>query len=401
MSDTGFFLLVFVAIGIGWLLGRFGGHKGHRTSFEKVPPGVYQGLNYLLSEKTDQGIEAFVEALEVNDSTLDTHVALGNLMRSRGEVDKAIRIHLNLLGHPGLTEQQQNNAHLELARDYQHAGVLDRAESLLQDLVQQSPGLRSKALTLLTDIYDEEKDWEQAVAAGEKILPDQSPAGAPGNGKAQNSMATRLAYYCCELASKALATGDGSAAVAQIKRAQQFDSQCVRAGLLEAEILEQQEKWRRSIQVLQGIAERNPAFIAVVLPALQRNYSSAGELPGLYRYLENFLARRKSTAAVLCLVDALYERGDVDRAGQLLASELQQHPTLLGMKRLLEISLESSVEDARRNLLGLQDVARQAREHKPAYRCDHCGFSGRQLHWQCPNCKGWGCVAPILGIDGD
>ncbi len=401
MSDAGSFLLVFVAIGIGWLLGRFGGFRKQRQNAENVPPGVYKGLNYLLSEKTDQGIEAFVESLEVSDATLDTHVALGKLMRSRGEVDKAIRIHLNLIGQSGLSRHQQHTAHLELARDYQHAGVLDRAESLLQDLVQQSPILRNKALTLLTDIYDEEKDWQQALAVGQKILPGANGPGSSGYGPAEARMANRLAHYCCELANGALAEGDTRAALAHITRAQQFDPLCVRAGLLEAEILERQDEPQKAIQVLEGITERHPTFIAPVLPALRRNYSRAGDLPGLYRYLEKFLDHRKSTAAVLCLVDALYEKGDVQQAGQLLASELQQHPTLLGMKRLLEISLESPIDDARRNLLGLQDVARRAREHKPAYRCDRCGFSGRQLHWQCPNCKNWGSVAPILGIDGD
>ncbi len=399
MSDTGFFVLVFIAVGIGWLLGRFTGLKGQHQTFDNVPPAVYKGLNYLLSEKTDQGIESFVEALDVNDATLDTHIALGNLMRSRGEVDKAIRIHLNLLDHPGLTRDQQDTAHLELARDYHKAGVLDRAESLLKDLMQQSPALRTKALVLLTDIYDEEKDWQQAVASGEQIL-SKRRIGSP-HGHGQHAMAGRLAHYCCELASEALKAGDSGEATRQIKKAQKFDPQCVRACLLEAEILEHQNQPRRAIQVLEGIAERNPSFIAVILPALKSSYSSAADMPGLHRFLENFLAHRKSTAVVLFLVDALYEQGDVDRAGQLLASELQQHPTLLGMKRLLEISLESSIDDARRNLLGLQDVARQAREHKPAFRCDNCGFSGRQLHWQCPNCKSWGSVAPILGIDGD
>jgi lipopolysaccharide biosynthesis regulator YciM len=174
----------------------------------------------------------------------------------------------------------------------------------------------------------------------------------------------------------------------------------VRAGLLEAKILEQQQP-QRAIMVLENIALRRPDFIAVILPALRRNYILAGDLAGLHRYLEEFLAQRKSTAAILCLVDDLYEQGHVHQAGQLLANELQQHPTLLGMNRLLEISLEASTDEARRNLLSLRDVARQAREHKPAYRCDKCGFAGQQLHWQCPNCKSWGSIAPILGIDGD
>lgn len=397
MPDTGIFFLVFIAIGIGWLLGRWVGIGGRQQAVDRVPPEVYKGLNYLLSEKSDEGIASFVAALDVNDATLDTHMALGNLMRSRGEVDKAIRIHQNLLDHPGLSPEQQNTAHLELARDYHKAGVLDRAENLLKGLVLQSSALRNKALLLLTDIYDEEKDWSQAVASGEQILPKRRLGSRT---YAQDTMANRLAYYCCELASSALAAGDTAEAEQQLARAQKFDPQCVRAGLLEAKMLEQQQP-QRAIMVLESIAQRRPEFIAVILPGLRRNYFLAEDLAGLHRYLEEFLAQRKSTAVVLCLVDDLYEQGHVHQAGQLLADELQQHPTLLGMNRLLEISLEASTDEARRNLLSLRDVARQAREHKPAYRCDKCGFAGQQLHWQCPNCKSWGSIAPILGIDGD
>lgn len=397
MPNTGIFFLVFTAIGIGWLLGRFVAIGGRQQVADSVPPEVYKGLNYLLKEKSDEGITAFVAALEVNDATLDTHMALGNLMRSRGEVDKAIRIHQNLLDHPGLSPEQQNTAQLALARDYQKAGVLDRAENLLQGLVEQSPTLRHKALVLLTDIYDEERDWPQAIASGEQILPKRRFGP---HTYAQEIMAGRLAYYCCELAGRALAKGETAEAAQQLAKAQKFDPHCVRAGLLEAKMLEQQHP-QRAIRVLESIAQRRPEFIAILLPALRRNYILAGDLPGLHRYLKNFLGQRKSTAAVLCLVDDLHQQGHVQQAGQLLADELQQHPTLLGMNRLLEISLEASTDEARRNLMSLRDVARQAREHKPAYRCDNCGFSGRQLHWQCPNCKGWGNIAPILGIDGD
>jgi lipopolysaccharide biosynthesis regulator YciM len=67
------------------------------------------------------------------------------VLRRRGEVERAIRIHENLLARPDLPQAQVHMAHLELARDYISAGLLDRAEKLLLDLVEESPSSATSA----------------------------------------------------------------------------------------------------------------------------------------------------------------------------------------------------------------------------------------------------------------
>jgi lipopolysaccharide biosynthesis regulator YciM len=394
----GVFILVVISIGIGWGLGRFSGSALRREQKEALPVSHYRGLNYLISEKSDQGIESFVNDLEVNSVTLETHIALGNLMRRRGEVDRAIRIHQNLLARASLTGEQQHSAHLELARDYQKAGLLDRAERLLLDLVTATQELRQKALVLLTDIYDEESEWQQAIAAGEKLVPKRRIGQ---RSFAQAAMARRLAYYCCELARTALESGDSGEASRQLKRAFSFDRQCVRAGMLEAELCLQQGHPRRAIAALERIAEQSPRFLVVLLPVLGRAYETLDDLPGLHRYLQVFLEQNHSTGVVLRIVDDLEKQGNGDRGAHFLAQQLSRHPSLRGMSRLLDLHLEAAQDENPGGLAGLRDVVKRLTDCKPVYRCDDCGFSGRQLHWQCPSCKKWGSVSPIRGLDGD
>src|SRR5713226_5888839 len=125
-------LLVPLAAGSGWLVARFD-QKRHAAARD-LPSAYFKGLNFLLNEQPDKAIEVFIQALEVNSETVETHLALGNLFRRRGEVERAIRIHQNLIARPTLDKNQRSQALLELGQDYLKAGLFDRAENLFLEL---------------------------------------------------------------------------------------------------------------------------------------------------------------------------------------------------------------------------------------------------------------------------
>ena len=124
----------------------------------------FRGVNYLLNEQPDKAIELFIRMLEVDSETVDTHLALGNLYRRRGEVDRAIRIHHNLIEGRSLGAEERSEALLELGQDYLSAGLLDRAEDVFQSLAEH-PVHGVQALRQLIDIYEQEQDWDQASPA--------------------------------------------------------------------------------------------------------------------------------------------------------------------------------------------------------------------------------------------
>ena len=92
----------------------------------------FHGINYLLNEQPDKAIEVFIKVLEVDSETVETHFALGKLYRRKREVDRAIRIHQNLVARATVSDEQRYEALLELAQDYLTAGLLDRAENLFR-----------------------------------------------------------------------------------------------------------------------------------------------------------------------------------------------------------------------------------------------------------------------------
>ena len=164
MDNLILYALIVGAIGIGWLLGR---RERTKTS-ETVGPNYYQGLNYLLNEEPDRAVTTFIENLEVNSDTLETHLALGGLLRRRGELDKAVVVHENILVHAKLSKNDMQGVQLELARDYLLAGLLDRAEELCVQLSQEPEtgkpdSIRRESLKITLEIYAREKEWSQAI----------------------------------------------------------------------------------------------------------------------------------------------------------------------------------------------------------------------------------------------
>ena len=88
----------------------------------QLPSQYYRGFNFLLDGEEDDAVDAFTEALAVNEDTLDTHIALGSVLRKRGEVDRAIALQERLVTDPR-AEDAQFREHLAMYRAARDGGA--------------------------------------------------------------------------------------------------------------------------------------------------------------------------------------------------------------------------------------------------------------------------------------
>src|SRR5712672_1595487 len=188
--------LVLAALVLGILAGHFGWGKRWPGPLSKLHPDYLTGLDYLVTEQPDRALDMFLKLMDANAETIETHFALGSLYRRRGEVERAIRIHQNLLARESLAPEHREQALLALAQDYLRAGLLDRAEVLFQQ-VSEVPRLRVSALDALRGVYERQHDWQQALGTYRQLARIKS---APARSVA--------AHYLCELASVAIERGD-------------------------------------------------------------------------------------------------------------------------------------------------------------------------------------------------
>jgi lipopolysaccharide biosynthesis regulator YciM len=396
VNDLLIFVLLFSAIAIGWWLGRRGAARALPST--EHPSQYYTGLNYLLDGRPDGAIDAFVDALEVNSETLETHLALGNLLRKRGEVDRAIRVHQNLLARPSLPREKVHQAHLELARDYISAGLLDRAERLLLDLVKESREQRVVSLRHLLEIYTSEKEWQKAIDAALQLLPRKTllgGAGAPHDSGKGQQVAVALAHFYCELAASKLAAGELPAARKLLDQALGQDGLCVRASIMLGEVEYKGGHYKQAVKALRRVRQQDLDYLPETVSPLRKCYQQLNDEGALKTYLRDCLGENPPPKLLLAVAEDICEAGGKEAAADFLSNRLAHQPSLRGLAKLIELQIDVADDKSSANLGLLQVLVNRLVNERPLYRCGHCGFSGRQLHWFCPGCQYWGTIKSI------
>ena len=382
-------LLLPVAAASGWIAARRSARRGEepRSSGCDNNPAYFRGLNYLLNEEPDKAIDVFVEMLEIDSETVETHLALGNLFRRRGEVERAIRIHQNLIARPALTREQRAEALLELGKDYMHAGLYDRAENLFTEL-RDSKMYLVPALRNLRWIYQQEKDWEACLSVTAALQP-----------LVDESLSVERAHYYCELAEKAISDGQPGRAKELLRTAIEADPGCIRALHMQAELAIEGNDFKTAIRLYHQAAESDADYLPELLPDLVEAYKRAGDLEGLRRYLDQLLTQRSGSSEDLIVANLVKETDGDAAAAQMLGERVRQSPSLKGLLRLVELNARIPEHHAVEVLLGLRDHIRRLLDERPQYQCRKCGFAAKTLHWQCPSCRRWGSVRRKPDID--
>ena len=376
-------LLFFLAIAIGYGLGRHSRRRRHRDRMERLSDHYMRGLNFLLNEQPDKAVDIFVNSLTVNAETIDTHLGLARLFRRRGELDRATRIHSHLLTQSDLPDQVREDVELELARDYIAAGLLDRAELILQEMLERGTRHHHQAMKHLMSIFEQERDWHNALAVGERLLQHDSSVGSV------------LAHYCCELASALKGEAQYNAARRTLRRALDFDPRCVRASMQMGRLEMQAQQWEDAIRAFRRVRRQDPEFFSEVLDELEQCYVALNRGEQLDRLLAKWALDRPSTPLVLKLAERLRGRYGDKAASTFIADYMKAHPTVRGLNRIVEMNIQSTEGVAREHFGILQRLTEQLMSEQSIYQCGHCGFDAHQMHWQCPSCKQWGSLRPL------
>lgn len=378
-------LLLPVAAASGWWAARRSARRAVQAGCAEFDIGYLKGLNLLLNEQPDRAIEVFIKLLEVDKDTVETHLALGNLFRRRGEVDRALHIHQNLIARPTLSAEQHALALFELGQDYLRAGLLDRAEALFRELVEQRQ-YQGAALRQLLDIYQRQGDWAEAIATAQRLL-DAGHA----------DLAALIAHFQCELGEEALARGDLSAAQAAIKRARAAQRQeAPRPLLLQARLARQRGDWARASRDYLRLREVDPGLFHLAFDALAECQAALGQGERWREELDVWVAGHGGAAALLWAAADKARREGVEAARVWLAQVLARHPSVAGLRRLLELTVASRADAAGELSAECAPLARASRvlPAEAGYRCRHCGFDALHHHWQCPGCRRWDGLRP-------
>ncbi|MDA9982501.1 lipopolysaccharide assembly protein LapB [Gammaproteobacteria bacterium] len=384
MDPLWLLLLLPLAVASGWYTARREVSKLSKEATFNLPSAYFKGLNFLLNEQPDKAIEVFIKVLEVDSETVEMHLTLGNLFRRRGELERATRIHQNIIARPNLSNSQRLQALFELAQDYFKAGLFDRAESLFLELADV-PSHAEQALRYLSQLYEQEKEWENAISATQRL-----------QSYTEKDISPIVAQYYCELAEISLEKRDYDKAREHIDSALEVDPKSTRATIQLGNLDFELGDYARAIETWRKIEEQDPRYLGEVIDKVVIAYRKINDDEGLWEFLSNALDDYGGPKLLKAQIEEIEHRKGRSEAVVFLTDWLHKHPSLHGLRSLVslkESELNSSTSAS--DLEPLQALLVSLFDTDGLYRCRQCGFVGRTLHWQCPGCKGWYTQSPM------
>jgi len=378
--DFWWLLVIPVAFALGWMASRYD-LKALLSESANLPRSYFRGLNFLLNEQPDKAIDAFIEVAKLDPETVELHFALGNLFRRRGETDRAIRVHQNLLSRSDLPVNERDHALYELGQDFLKAGLLDRAEETFGKLKTGDFALGAQRALLA--IYEIEKDWNRCIDTARQL----EVMGAA-------SLDLEIAQFHCELAQEALQQKKPDEARRQLSLALKANSQNVRATILAGDVDAASGDSETALGHWREVEAQNPAYLPLVAEKVMKAYEALGRAEEGAELLTTWVDAYPSND----LLDVAYKyvaalRG-ADAAHALARAQMQKSPNLAGMSRLLEAQQAAADEPRRSELELMHKLLQQRTKNLPRYTCQNCGFRARLFYWQCPGCSGWETYAP-------
>ncbi len=370
-------------------MGRRSAYQNKQQEANRLSRDYVAGVNFLLSNQQDKAVDLFLDMLKEDTSTVEAHLTLGNLFRSRGEVDRAIRIHQSLMESASLTYEQRLLAVQQLGRDYMAAGLYDRAEDMFAQLVDETD-FRIGALQQLLLIHQATSDWQKAIDVAERLVK-----------LGKDKQRTEIAHFYCELALQLMGSDDLDRAMSLLKKGAAADKSCARVSIMMGRIFMAKGEYAKAVETLQRVIDQDSELVSETLEMLQVCFQQLNKPDEWEAFLKRCVEENTGAVAELMLAGILEQKEGADTAQVYINRQLQRHPTMRVFHRLIDYHLQDAEEGrAKESLIVLRDMVGEQVRTKPRYRCQKCGFTAFTMYWHCPSCRAWSTVKPIRGLDG-
>ena len=359
---------------LGWLAARVD-IKQIISESTDLPSAYFKGLHYLITNQYEKAIEAFDNAIKINNDSLELHFALGALLRRTGQIDRAINLHIDLLEKRELTQNQQESVKAELAQDYFKAGLYDRAEELLLKLNKEN--YYQFSLNTLLDIYEKEREWEKAVETATEL---EKISGV--------SFRISVSHYFCEIAVNQILSKKYTLAKKSLNRALEESTNCTRANILLGDIHADDKSFEEAIVYWKKIEFQQPEYLGLVAPKIIAAYQTINKVNEGLSILARFFDIYKLKSLLNVLYETVLANEGPNQAENIARKELIQRPSLSALDQLFQAQAIGKTNKID-NIELIQQTIKNTIGDRRFYMCNQCGFKARQFHWQCPACNAW------------
>ncbi|MCT8608682.1 lipopolysaccharide assembly protein LapB [Glaesserella parasuis] len=388
------FLLLPIAALYGWYMGQRSAKKDRDAINNKFSRDYVTGLNFLLSNQQEKAVDLFLSMLQKQESEnqistesqFEAEITLGNLFRSRGEVDRALRIHQGIENSPHYSFEQKLLAKQQLAKDFMAAGFYDRAENYYITLLDE-PEFAVNSLSQLAVIYHKTREWKRAINVAEKRLRIE-----PEMDKIP------LSHYYCEYA-QAVRSEDEKAFLTALQKALSYVPHCARASILLGDFFFEKQEMRTALRYFEAVLEQEPNYISEVLHKIKQCYIALNEQNNFELFLIKANQIKHNSSIDLALAEFIEQKDGVEAAQSRLYQQVRQFPSLMTFHRFIYYQVNEAEEGrGKESLVLLHKMVGDRIKQGFQYRCIHCGYQSYRLSWHCPSCRTWESIKPMQSI---
>lgn len=372
-------ILLPVFFAMGWFAARVD-MKTVLKQAKSIPSGFYKSLDALVDRNSGRAARELAEVVDGRPQSYDLNLTLGKLYRQRGENDKAINIHRTMLDSPDTVGEKRARVLFELARNYQSAGLVDRAEQIFLGL--QDGEMAHEARQHLLHIYQQDRDWEKAVETARLLSHDEQ------------TYQFEIAQFYCELAQASLFKSNFDAARFHIGKALEANKKCTRANMILGDLEYRLGNFPAAVDAYAAIEQQNHAYLSIVGEKLYEAYAAQGKpeegLDRLTGYMQTF--------PELDLIQVVYEKSLLlkgeKEAAQTAVELVRRRPDLNGVYRLLGLKLSDLNPAWKADADMMRSVIGRQLQRSVMYRCRNCHFKSQAFFWHCPACNKWQTFTP-------
>ena len=356
----------------------------YKKDSSAIPVEYLQSMNYLLSEQHDKALDTFMSMVSINQDTAETHIILGNLFRNRGEVDRAIRIHQNLIARPGLEVKIRQECSLELAKDYLKSGFLDRAELILirLSIEVERP---YEILLHLKDIYEQEKEWQKAIDISTKI-----------QSLNKEDLSDIISHYYCELAENEISINGKNnidKAKKYINKAFSYNKKSLRTLILLGDISYEGKNFTDALKKYMSILENYPEYTYLILEKLKKTHEKLNTKDNFFIFIKRLLGTENQIDLYSSLNNDFSEGISNKEIVNLYNNEFKnKNVTLPQLSVYLELINKNRIAFDNESLNNIRYCLKYHTLNEKVHECVNCGFNSIKHFWQCPSCQQWSSI---------
>ncbi len=341
---------------------------------EDINPDYLTGLKYLLNEESDKAINLFSNLIEIDDETIQTHLALGVLFRKQGRVDKAIQLHEYILSKDDLPENHYYQTLFELGENYFSAGIYNKSEDIFLKL-KEDENHKEDALNKLIIINEYFGEWEKALNYLEELDANNN----------QDLSISRNHYYC-EIAEMHIENGDIKSANAYLLKAQGLHTDSIRSEYIKLLISIENSDNLSAINSFKSMVDKNRVAFIIALPKILQ--STDNDLDAINFELSNLLDSDPEIIDYLALVGVMYPDIENKVIENVMQSFIERQDIVQEIDKLDEnYSIVSNISNQLSQSMRHKLNNKMKSEYK--FSCKKCGYQTISFSWQCPTCKSW------------